>query len=465
MNSTVRRPSGLRRTLVLAAAAALTLPAAACSSSSGGGASADASNQKVTISVDCAPPTSKPVAYKEWNEDVAQFEKQNPNITVNSVRTFPCETPALFTAALKAGTEANVFYTYYTDLGQVLENGQAADISQYVDTTTVPNLKSIVPTALGAVKAGGSLYGLPTSIYTMGLIYNRQLFQQAGLDPDQPPTTWADVEADAKKIAALGHGIAGYGDYSAGHNGGWHFVSEMDALGTHVLNTNSTAANFNNANAQQLLGALHQMRYVDNDMGQTQDLAWGTLQQQMAGGKLGMYIAAPDDITYMVQSLGADYSTYGMGQIPSFSGQPAGSLLGGNDYMFAKRDTPAQIQAGIKFLNFEFLTEGAGQFNYTRLKADKQAVGLPEPELFTGGTAPSNQDIALKTKSATIPIQFYQPYIKAAVPGIPESVLAQPIYAALDNVMSGVLTNPNANYSTLLSTASSQVNTLIQNAQ
>jgi ABC-type glycerol-3-phosphate transport system substrate-binding protein len=463
MNSTVRRRSGLRRTVVLAAAAALALPAAACSSNSS--SSADASNQKVTVSVDCAPPTSKPVAYKEWNEDVAAFEKQNPNITINSIRTFPCETPALFTAALKAGTEANVFYTYYTDLGQVLEDGQAADISQYVNTTSVPNLNSIVPTALGAVKAGGSLYGLPTSIYTMGLIYNRQLFQQAGLNPDQPPTTWAEVEADAKKIAALGNGVAGYGDYSAGHNGGWHFVSEMDALGTHVLNSNSTAADFNNSNANQLLGVLHQMRYVDNDMGKTQDLAWGTLQQQMASGKLGMYIAAPDDITYMVQSLGANYSTYGMGEIPSISGSPAGSLLGGNDYMFAKKDSPAQIEAGIKFMNFEFLTEGSGQFNYSRLKTDKQAVGLPEPELFTGGSAPSNQDISLKTKYATIPIQYYQAYIKAAVPGIPESILAQPIYAALDNVMSGVLTNANANYSQLLSTASNQVNTLIQNSQ
>jgi len=464
MNSSVRRRSGLRRSTVTIAVAGLALSAAACSSNSSN-SNADTANQKVTITVDCAAPASKPVAYKEWNEDVALFEKANPNITIQSIRTFPCETPALFTAALKAGTEANVFYTYYTDQGQVLDNGQAADISQYVNTTSVPNLNYIVPTAMNAVKAGGSTYGLPTSIYTMGLVYNRQLFQQAGLDPNSPPTTWTEVEADAKKIAALGSGIAGYGDYSAGHNGGWHFVSEMDALGTHVLNSDNTAANFNNANAVQLLQALHQMRYVDNDMGKTQDLAWGTLQQQMAAGKLGMYIAAPDDITYMVQSLGANYSTYGMGAIPDVSGSPAGSLLGGADVMFAKKDTPAQIQAGIKWVNFEYLTEGDGQFNYARSKADSQAVGLPEPELFSAGSPALNQDIQLKTKYATIPVQYYTNYIQAAVPGIPESVLAQPIYAALDNVMSGVLTNPNANYQTLLSTAASQVNTLLQNAQ
>jgi ABC-type glycerol-3-phosphate transport system substrate-binding protein len=463
MNSTVRRRSGLRRTVAIAAAAALALPVAACSSSSG--STSNSADQKVTISVDCAPPSSNKVQYEDWNADVATFEKANPNITVDSVRTYPCETPALFTAALKAGTEANVFYTYYTDLPQVLEDGQAADVTQYVNSKTVPNLPYMVPTALDAVKAGGSTYGLPTSIYTMGLIYNRNLFQKAGLNPDDPPSTWAQVEADAKKISALGGGVIGYGDYSAGHNGGWHFVAEMDALGTHVLNPDNTAANFNNANAQQLLGALHQMRYTDNDMGATQDLAWGSLQKEMAGNQLGMYIAAPDDITYMVQQLGANLSTYGMGEIPSFSGKPAASLLGGNDYMFAKRDTPAQIEAGIKFLDYMYLTEGVGQFNYQRLKSQAQIVGLPEPELFTTNSPPMNQDNSLKAKYATVPVSQYSAFVNANVPGWPESILAQPIYAALDNVMSGVLTNASANPTSLLTSAANQVNTLIQNSQ
>ena len=79
--------------------------------------------------------------------------------------------------------------------------------------------------------AGKTLYGLPTSNYTQGLIYNRKLFSEAGLNPNDPPTTWAQVETDATAIAKLGNGIEGWGDYSAGNNGGWHFSSYMDALG------------------------------------------------------------------------------------------------------------------------------------------------------------------------------------------------------------------------------------------
>ena len=66
-----------------------------------------------------------------------------------------------------------------------------------------------------AVTAGKTIYGLPTNNYTQGLIYNRALFSQAGLNPNDPPTTWAQVETDAKAIAKLGHGIEGWGDYSA----------------------------------------------------------------------------------------------------------------------------------------------------------------------------------------------------------------------------------------------------------
>ena len=211
-----------------------------------------------------------------------------------------------------------------------------------------------MPTALAAVTAGKTLYGLPTGNYTQGLIINRKLFQQAGLDPDQPPTTWAEVEADAKAITKLGNGIYGYGDYSAGNNGGWHFSSEIDAEGGQMINGDGTKAAFNSAQGRaEVLQALHQMRFVDHSMSPTQQLEWGDLQKQMAAGKLGMYIAAPDDIyNVIVPQDGGNIDDYGMGPLPSTTGTPAGSLSGGNDYMFAKHDTPAQIRAGIKWIEF-----------------------------------------------------------------------------------------------------------------
>jgi ABC-type glycerol-3-phosphate transport system substrate-binding protein len=458
------RPS-YRPLAAVAAVAGLVLVASACSSNSSGGGTA-ASGGKVTVSIDCAPPAAQtPVQHKEWVEDVAIFEKANPNITIDSVYNYPCEVPATFTAMLRGGTEPDIFYSYFTDLPQVLLSGQAADITQYVNSKTVPTLSDIVPSAMKAVTAGNTIYGLPTSNYTQGLIYNRQLFSDAGLNPNDPPTTWAQVEQDATAIAKLGNGIEGWGDYSAGNNGGWHFSSYIDALGGSMVNNSGATptANFDNADGMAILTALHNLRFTDHAMSATQGLAWGTLQQQFAAGKLGMYIAAPDDIyNVIVPTDKGNVSDIGMGPLPSLTGTPAGSLSGGNDYIFAKHDTPAQIEAGIKFINFEDLTPGTGQFNYARQKSDGLPVGFPEPELFGGTTGTKiNQ---LRDQYATINVSYYAPFLNANETGDGEPTDAQAVYKTLDPVMLAVLTEANANIPSLLQSASANVNTILANS-
>ncbi len=128
-----------------------------------------------------------------------------------------------------------------------------------------------------------------------------------------------------------------------------------------------------------------------------------------------------------------------------------GTLLGGNDYMFNKSDTPDQIKAGIAWLDFKYLTPGKGQFDYARTKADSLPVGLPEPEFFTG--ASKTTDDGLKSASATMPVANFQAFVDDPLAGHAEPPNAQEIYKVLDNAMSGVLTNRNADLDKLLSTA------------
>ncbi len=461
MSRKTHRWSGGRKFAAVTAVAALGLGAAACSGTS----ASSTSGGKVTVSINCAPTEAQnPIQHKEWVADVATFEKANPNITIASVYNNPCTNLPVFTAQLRAGTEPDIFYIDFTDLPQVLTAGQAADITSYVNSTTVPTLKDIVPAAMAAVTAGKTIYGLPTNNYTQGLIYNRALFSQAGLNPNDPPTTWAQVETDAKAIAKLGNGIEGWGDYSAGNNGGWHFASYMDALGGTTVNTNNAppTADFDNADGTAILEALHTLRFTDSAMSTTQGLAWGTLQAQFGAGKLGMYIAAPDDIYNQITAVDkGNINDIGMGPLPSLTGKPAGSLGGGNAYIFAKHDTPAQIEAGIKFIDFEDLTPGQGvTFNYARQKANGLPVGFDEPSLFGG--AAGTQVQALRTKYTTINQSYYQSYVNANEASDGEPFDAQAVYKTLDPMMLAVLTEPNVNIPALLKASATNVNTLLQ---
>ncbi|MEU5217407.1 extracellular solute-binding protein [Streptomyces sp. NPDC020807] len=463
-----------RRASAVTLVSAVTLTAlAACGTSSSGDDAEGASSKptgpvdasapldpktKVTVTIDCMPPAAKAAELKEWKEDVAEFNKTYPNVTIEG-RSTPgqCLEPPRFTAMLKAKSQPDVFYTYFTDLPQVLSENGAEDISAYVTDKSVPALKDIDPNVLGSLKQDGKLYGLPTSNYTMGLLVNRKLFKDAGLDPDAPPRTWDEVRAAAKKIAALGGGVSGFGEYSAGNTGGWHFTAQLYSLGGDVVDASGTKAAFNNDLGKQVVKNLRAMRWEDDSMGKTQLLKWGDLQKQIATDKLGMFLAAPDDIAYMVQQLGAKYENFGMGPIPGGKN----TLAGGNNYMIKKGISSDKIKAAIAWLNFKNLTVGKGQFDWARTKADQLPVGIPQPNFWLNGS--KTTDDAARLQHATMPVANFKTFMDNPVPGKAEPPKAQEIYKVLDNVMSGVLTNKDADVDKLLSTAETQVNQVLAN--
>ena len=449
------------------AAPSTSAPAPTAGSSSSAPAPSSAATTDVsaptTITVNCEPPTTQASQRKEWLDDVASFEKLHPNITINSKDENPCDDPNTFSAKLASGQMENVFYLYLTDTQQVIDSGQAADIQSYA--SSIPGLADIQSSVVNAFKKGnadsGDLYGLPKTNYTLGIVYNRALFTKAGLDPNSPPTTWADVQADAKKIAALGNGTVGYADYSAGNTGGWHFTAEMYSQGGDMVTADGKKSDFNNAMGLAVLNNLKTMRWTDNSMGAKQLLQYNDTIQMMAGGKLGITVGAPDYFKSMQSQYKADLTQFGMGPMPGGKG----TLLGGDGYMFNKSDTPDQIKAGLLWLEYENLTPGSGQFDYARASADGNPVGLPEPDLFQGATATA--DAAAQAKYATLPVANFKPYVDATpnLKGNIEPPQAQAIYKAMDGAMSAILTDKSADPQKLLDKYSAQVDTILANAK
>jgi multiple sugar transport system substrate-binding protein len=66
------------------------------------------------------------------------------------------------------------------------------------------------PKAMDSCRWDGETYGIPTNNETMAFIYNKDLFDRAGLDPDTPPATWEEVVEFSKQIN-MNLGISGFG--------------------------------------------------------------------------------------------------------------------------------------------------------------------------------------------------------------------------------------------------------------
>jgi ABC-type glycerol-3-phosphate transport system substrate-binding protein len=448
-----------RRRLLASVAltAGLVLTLTAC----GSGDTEAKSDGPVTITVNNMPPATEKLQRQNFLDDVAEFEKAYPDIKID-----PKEgkmDPATFSAKLAGGQLENAFYVYFTDPAGLIARKQVADITPYLKD--FPDIQQIKPNLLQVFgDSKGKTYGLPEGNYTMGLVYNRALFSKAGLDPNKPPATWDDVRDDAKKIAALGDGINGYGDYSKNNTGGWHFTAEMYTRGGDVANRGAdgkwTAA-FNNDTGKAVLQQLHDMRFVDRSMGERQLLEWADLLQQMGAGKLGMYLATADNIPTIVAQYKGRTQDYGFGPVPG--GQ--GALGGGGGYMFSPKSSPAQIKAAMAWVLFRHANPARIASGKERDAKNKQPVGLPEPDIFTGDAEQTYA--AANKKNANVPTENFAPFV-AAQPSIPlklEPPNAQKIYAVLDPVMASVLTKQDADITKLLADAEKQVNAILATVQ
>ncbi|MBW8483526.1 ABC transporter substrate-binding protein [Actinomadura parmotrematis] len=438
------------RLLATLLAAAVGVTAAGCGGDDSGAKDDKplGAGTKVSITVGCMPAKSQPAQRKEWEEDVAAFQKLHPNITVVGKDAFPCMDPNTFQAKLAGGQVEDVYYVYFTDVRGIIANGQAADITPYLGAAKqYPNLD---PNVEKVFKDGDKVYGLPRQNYAMGLFYNRALFKKAGLNPDAPPKTWAEVRDAAKKISALGGGTVGYADMSAKNQGGWHFTTEIFSQGGEMVSADGKKSAFNSPQGKAVLQTLKDMRWTDNSMGSKQLLVDADIQRMMAAGKLGMYLGAPDNATALVDQFKAKYDDFGMAPIPGSTG----TLMGGDGWLFSPKASPEKIKAGLMWLDFYGITPGQGQLNYARAKANGRPVGLPQPKLF-GPNAVGAKDRELRAASANLPVGNFKPYEDAynTVPGKLEPPQAQQLYAVLDSVMSAVLTRQDADIDRLLADA------------
>ncbi|MFC0266741.1 ABC transporter substrate-binding protein [Kushneria aurantia] len=94
--------------------------------------------------------------------------------------------------------------------------GQLRDLTDFAHSLAW--FDQLSPAHLSVGTFDGRLYGLPFSADASLLIWNKELFKRAGLDPENAPQSWTEIIADARAVGALGPET--YGFYFAGNCGG-----------------------------------------------------------------------------------------------------------------------------------------------------------------------------------------------------------------------------------------------------
>jgi multiple sugar transport system substrate-binding protein len=440
-----------------AAVAVISLAAVAVGTASNASAS-----PSVSISVASLVPGATAAATTQFNNQVKQFEQANPGIHVQSVQ-YDWTAPT-FAAELAAKTLPTVFTVPFTDGDSLGDAGQLANLTKYVKTYSWSKDFDKAAIAEGT-DAKGQIVAIPVAAYAQGLEYNRNLFANAGLNPNEPPTTWAQVESDAKAIVLHDSQVAGFSVMGANDNtAGWILTTMADAFGGR-METGIGAhakATFDNPGAVAALTFDHDLRWDDNVMGTNFNLSWGTSNQAFAAGEIGMFISGSDVYTNMIQGFNIPAGIYGLAALPqqsSGSGASSpGELGGGTLAAVTPFASKAQVAAAVKWINFYYIsplvTKAGAIRNAKSLDDDNQPVGVPTFPVFSRKIY--NQDLKWEAPYINVPETAFAPFNKAILKDnlVPEPEAAtQAIYGDLDSVVEDVLTDQNANIPALLQAA------------
>jgi ABC-type glycerol-3-phosphate transport system substrate-binding protein len=419
------------------------------------------STKKKTITITVAgllPGTSKD-AHAQLNARIAAFQKLNPGIKVKAPDYQWL--PASFATALAGHTLPDVFTVPFTDDRTLGDNKQLADLTPLVKKW--PYFKKFNPVVLAeGTTAKGKIVGIPTAAYAQALHYNRKLFSQAGLDPNKPPTTWAQVEADALAIHQK-TGKAGYVQMAKDDNtAGWILTTLVYSLGGRMEKGTgkSAVATLNNPQTVAALNLLHHMRWIDNSMVSNFDYGWSDINQAFAAGNVGMYVSGSDVYTNLVQASKIDPSIYGLAPIPLAKNKNAGVLGGGTLVAVKPSANTAEKAASLKWIDFFYeeplISKTQAIRNAKTLVANQQPVGVPALPLFN--KAQYNLANTWIKPYINVPLAQMKPFLNGIFNQqlIPEpEASTQSVYHSLDAAVEAVLTNKGADIQSLLAQANS----------
>ncbi len=440
------------RVLLAGVAAAATIGAlAGCAA---GGESAEPG--KIELRVATFPPGAEAAAYEAFAAQEKQFEDENPNIDI--IGEVYRWTGPTFAVQLAGGSLPDVFTVPFTDTKTLLENGQLMDVTAEVKELGYED--SFNPIMLdGVTDSEGNIFGFPRQAYAMGLHYNRSLFEEAGLDPDSPPTTWDEVRAYAKQIHEA-TGKAGYAQMATANTGGWQLTAQTVARGYRTQTDNedgSATSTIDNDGTRASLQFLHDLRWEDDSFGSRFDLDWGSINQEFAAGNIGMYTTGSDIYTALVRDFGLSPDVYGLTVIPSEGPEP-GTLGGGDVAVISPTIDDETKAAAVKWIDWYYmqklLDEDAAVLDAQTLADSGQAVGTPvlpvlSRELYEESLTWIEPYINVPREQMT---GFIDGIWDQTPVGEPKKA-TQDVYALLDPVVQAVLTDENADIDALLAQA------------
>ncbi|MDN6626625.1 MAG: ABC transporter substrate-binding protein, partial [Pisciglobus halotolerans] len=312
-------------------------------------------------------------------EIIDDFNSSHDNIEVKHVYQPWGDIWTKSLASIAAGDPPDVIVQDINSVQQRADAQQATAIQDFLDEEDEDLKEQFYPQLWDTVLYEDEAYALPFNTDTQVLFYNKKLFKEAGLDPENPPATWDELEAAGRKLdIKKGDNFDRIGFYPL-----WNLGTDVWALnadnGTSWFDKNDNVKINTSEKVDALEWILKQQAYYGKDTINNMEAEFGSgvadpfISEEVAirGQNINYYTNlvenAPDDFDYGVAPLpekgkGSGHWSWGGGfalEIPYGAEHPEES------YEFMKYLTSEEVQEEFGLNSFDIMANQAANEKLT----------------------------------------------------------------------------------------------------
>ena len=296
---------------------------------------------------------------KVIGEMTDKFNKDNPGIEVVPVYSGDYD-PTLqkVQTSVMAGNPPDIFIVEISELPTLLAMNAIIPLDDYVKKAERGKYwEDFFPAFRENSTLRGKIWWIPFQRSTPVFYWNKELFKKAGLDPEKPPQTWAELREMAKKLTVReGNEVKQWGVTVSGGWNDWLFEAFVRQNGSWLINPEGTKVNFDSKEAVEALAFWVDLMHKEK-VGPPHS-TWGSTPPDFVAQRTAMLYHSTGILTFLRSSAKFDFGVAFMPKSKTF-----GAEVGGGNLAIARKISKERQDAAWKFIEWMTSSENAAHWS------------------------------------------------------------------------------------------------------
>lgn len=290
---------------------------------------------------------------------IDRFEEQHPHIRIDAqyIPTGDALAQKLITA-VQSGSAPDVSWIHSHYLGDLVDADAVYEMEHFIDGEnglSAEDMDDIYPALIQYASWQGTLYSMPMEATNLGLIYNKDLFREAGLDPERPPQNWEELQEYSRRLLKDRNGDGRYEQIgffvpavpASGPQGAymmWQWTPFLWQAGGYLVNEEQTEVLFDSPEGVEALTLWKDIYQLQNQRTFTAEDPLTV----MASQQIAMMLDGPWNLPRYPQLFSR--FDYGVAPLPAGPAKRATVVAGEYLAIFKQSDHPDETWEFVKWM-------------------------------------------------------------------------------------------------------------------